>query len=313
MKDVIIVGGGISAHTAAIYTSRAGMSTLVLSAPEPDQLSYTSDVENFPGFPEGIKGMELVLNAKKQAQKFGSEYIMKDFVDSIKIKEDGRFELFIKDQKFEAYSVIISTGAAARRLDIPGEEEYFGKGVSSCATCDAAFYKDKTAIVVGGGDSAMEDALVLSKFAKKIYIIHRRDKLRASKIMQERVLGMKDKIEMKWNSIPLEVISKDNKVIGLKIKNVISGDESIVESDGIFLAIGHIPNTKFLKGKIDLDEQGYIITDKLGKTNIPGLFAAGDCQDPVFRQAITSAGTGCMAALNSERFIENLKSERKYE
>jgi thioredoxin reductase (NADPH) len=313
MKDVIIIGGGISAHTAAIYTARAGMETLVLSAPQPDQLSYTSDVENFPGFPEGIKGVQLVMNAKKQAQKFNAEYILKDFVDSIKVLDNGFFEVSMKDEKYTTRSVIISTGASARWVGMPNEEEYFGRGVSSCATCDAAFYKDKTAVVIGGGDSAMEDAIALSKFAKKIYIIHRRDKLRASKIMQDRVLGMKDKVEMKWNSVPIEVLVKDNKVIGLKIKDVASNQESEIMADGVFLAIGHIPNTKFVKGLIELDDEGYIITDKLGKTKIPGIFAAGDCQDHVFRQAITSAGTGCMAALNAERYVENLKSNGKYE
>jgi thioredoxin reductase (NADPH) len=253
------------------------------------------------------------MNAKKQAQKFNAEYILKDFVDSIKVLDNGFFEVSMKDEKYTTRSVIISTGASARWVGMPNEEEYFGRGVSSCATCDAAFYKDKTAVVIGGGDSAMEDAIALSKFAKKIYIIHRRDKLRASKIMQDRVLGMKDKVEMKWNSVPIEVLVKDNKVIGLKIKDVASNQESEIMADGVFLAIGHIPNTKFVKGLIELDDEGYIITDKLGKTKIPGIFAAGDCQDHVFRQAITSAGTGCMAALNAERYVENLKSNGKYE
>ncbi|MCB9359231.1 thioredoxin-disulfide reductase [Candidatus Woesearchaeota archaeon] len=311
MRDVIIIGGGISAHTAAIYTARAQLKPLVLAGETPDQLSYTTDVENFPGFPEGIAGPMLVMNAKKQAQRFGAEY-KQERVTNLERKGDD-FIISTPKEKYDAKTVIIATGASARMLGIPGEEKFFGKGVSSCAVCDAAFYQDKTAIVIGGGDSAMEEALALYKFCKKVIIVHRRDQLRASKIMQDRVLKLSDKISVMWDTLPLEVIGDEEgrKVIGLKVKNVKTEEEKIVDTDGVFLAIGHIPNTDAFKDVVKTDDHGYIITDK-ANTNLAGVYAAGDVQDTIFKQAITSAATGCMAALRAEKYIEEKKAKGEY-
>ena len=310
IKDVIIIGGGIASHTAAIYTARASLNTLVISGKGIDQLSQTTTVENFPGFPEGVLGPDLVSNSKKQAKKFGAEYIGDDVTKVKKIKEG--FEVSAGKETHKSRTIIICTGASARKLGIPGEDKYFGKGVSTCAVCDAALYKDKTATVIGGGDSAMEEALALYKFAKKTHIIHRRDELRASKIMQDRVLKLKGKIEMVWDTIPTEVIGDGKFVTSVKTKNVKTNKESEIKCDGMFLAIGHIPNTEIFKKLIKLDNHGYIITDKHAKTNVEGIYAAGDVQDPVFRQAITSAGAGCMASIQAERYIEKLKATGKY-
>ena len=307
--DVLIIGGGISAHTAALYTARASLKPLVVSGVAPDQLSLTTVVENYPGFPDGIMGPDLIAHCKKQAQKFGAEYIEEN-ADSFKKIKNG-FEVGVGKKKYQSRTVIISTGASARLLNIPGEQKYFGKGVSTCAVCDAALYRNKTAVVVGGGDSAMEETLALYKFAKKVYIIHRRDAFKASKIMQDRVLKLKDKIEVIWNSDVTEV--KGTRFVeSVKVKNVVTGKMSEIKADGMFLAIGHIPNTTLFKDAVKLDEQGYILTDKMGKTNVEGLYAAGDVQDHVWKQAITSAGTGCMAALNAERYLEQLKASGAY-
>ena len=309
-KDVIIIGGGISAHTAALYTARADLKPLVLSGHDPDQLSLTTMVENFPGFPDGIMGPELVQNARKQAEKFGAEY-KGIYVESFE-KKEGYFELGAKDKKFRARTIIISTGASARLLGIPGEDKYFGKGVSTCAVCDAALYRKKEVVLVGGGDSAMEEAIALYKFADKITLVHRRDTFRASKIMQNRILELKDKIHIMFDTTVTEVLGDGQFVTGVKLKNLKTGKESEIKADGFFLAIGHIPNTKMFEGKIKLDTAGYIETDKRSHTNIKGVYAAGDCQDHVFRQAITSAATGCQSAIEAERYIENLKATGKY-
>ncbi len=309
-EDIVIVGGGITSYAAAIYTARANLKPVVISSAEPDQLSLTTLVENYPGFPNGIMGPDLIKNCKDQAQKFGVNYIQ-GTVDSFKVKQ-GYYEVGLGKKKFNARSVIISTGASARRLHIKGEDKYFGKGISTCAVCDAALYKDKIAIVIGGGDSAMEEALALYKFAKKITIIHRRDKFRASKIMQDRVFKLKDKINILWDSQPVEVLGDGRFVTGAKIKNIKTSKESIIKCNGVFLAIGHNPNTKIFAGKVNLDKSGYIKTDKRGRTNLPGVFAGGDVQDYIYKQAVTSAGTGCMAAIEAEKYIENLKATKKY-
>ncbi len=309
MRDVIIIGGGISAHTAAIYTARASLSPLVLSGDEPDQLSLTTIVENFPGFPEGINGPDLIENAKKQAQRFGAEYKNAQ-VTSVK-KMAGGFEIITnEDEKFQSRTLIICTGASARKTGIPGEKQFFGRGVSTCAVCDAALYRGKTAVVIGGGDSAMEESMALYKFASKVYIVHRRDEFKASQIMQDRVLGLKDKISVLWNTVPVEVTG-EKLVKGLKIKDVNSGKESTLATDGVFLAIGHIPNTGFLKGLIELTEEGFIKGNGV-RTSVPGIYAAGDVMDPRYKQAITSAGTGCQAALEAEWYLEKLQAEGKY-
>jgi len=309
IHDIIIIGGGIAAHTAALYTSRASLNPLVISGHEPDQLSLTSEVENFPGFPKGILGPELVKNAKEQAQRFGAKYT-EGYVDSFK-KLKGYFEVWVEKTKYKARTVIIATGASARRLKIPGEDKYFGRGVSTCAVCDAALFKNKGVVVIGGGDSAMEETLALYKFAKKVTIIHRKDSFKASKIMQDRVLKLKDRVNVIFDTIVTEVLGEQF-VTGVKVKNVNTNKESIINCNGVFLAIGHIPNTKMFENVVKLDKLGYIITDKRSRTNIEGVYAAGDCQDPIFRQAITSAGTACQAAIEAERYIEHLKATRNY-
>jgi thioredoxin reductase (NADPH) len=310
MRDVIIIGGGISAHTAAIYTGRAFLSTLVLSGDDPDQLSLTTIVENFPGFPEGINGPDLIENAKKQAQRFCAEY-KNAHVSSVK-KIAGGFEVVTNEsEKFQSRTLIICTGASARRTGIPGENQFFGRGVSTCAVCDAALYRGKTAVVIGGGDSAMEESMALYKFASKVYIVHRRDEFKASQIMQDRVLGLKDKISVLWNTVPLEVVG-EKFVKGLKVKDVNTGKETLIPTDGVFLAIGHIPNTGFLKGLVELDEGGFIKGNGV-RTSVPGIYAAGDVMDPRYKQAITSAGTGCQASLEAEWYLEKLQAQGKYD
>jgi thioredoxin reductase (NADPH) len=307
-RDVIIIGGGISAHTAGVYVARANYKPLVLSGTGLDQLSLTSDVENFPGFPDGILGPDLVKDAKKQAQKFGAEYVGED-VTSVK-KVAGGFSVESKKRMYRGRTVIICTGASARKLGIPGEDDFFGKGVSTCAVCDAPFFKDKEVVVVGGGDSAMEETLALYKFASKITLVHRKDSFRASNIMQDRVLSLQDKVNVVWNSTLTKVLG-DTFITGVVIKDLRSGKEKKLACGGMFLAIGHVPNTGFLNGLLELDEQGYIRVNGV-HTSEPGVYAAGDVMDHVYRQAITSAGTGCMAALEAEKYLEELQAKGNY-
>lgn len=306
VRDIIIVGGGIAAHTAALYTARANLKPLVISAPEPDQLSLTSVVENFPGFPNGIMGAELIRNSKEQAKRFGAEYA-EGFVDSFN-KAGKIYEIGVGKNKYYSRAVIISTGASVRWLGVNGEDKYKGKGVSTCAVCDAALYRNKEVVVIGGGDAAMEETLALYKFAKKITIIHRRDKFKASKIMQERVLRLKDKVNVSWNSSVEEILGDGRFVTGVKIKNVKTNEVKEVKCDGVFLAIGHTPNVKAFQKLVKLDKLDYIKTDERCRTNLPGVFAAGDVQDPIYRQAVTSAGSGCIAAIEAERYVEDLKA-----
>ncbi|HEX9664644.1 MAG TPA: thioredoxin-disulfide reductase [Patescibacteria group bacterium] len=303
LNNVIIIGGGIAAHTAAIYTARASLKPLVISAAEPDQLSLTTTVENWPGYVDGVQGPELIADSKKQAQKFGAEYISGQ-VNSVKKTEEG-FDIIAGDKSFQTKTVIIATGASARRLNIPGEDQYFGRGVSTCAVCDAALFRDKDVVVVGGGDSAMEETLALYKFARSIKLIHRRDAFKASQIMRDRVLGLTDKVEILYSHQALEVLGDGKFVTGVKVKDLKNDKDYEIAVNGMFLAIGHTPNTKFLEGLVELDDQGYIVTDKRSRTSVEGIYAAGDVQDPIFRQAITSAGAGCQAALEAERHIEN--------
>ncbi|MFH0969911.1 MAG: thioredoxin-disulfide reductase [Candidatus Diapherotrites archaeon] len=306
-RNVIIIGGGISAHTAAVYAARASLNPLVISGETPDQLSLTTLVENFPGFPDGVMGPDLIDRAREQAKKFGAEYVMETVISISKF--DNGFEVKTNENSYMGKTIILSTGASARTTSIKGEKEFFGRGVSTCAVCDAALYRNKTAIVIGGGDSAMEESMALSKFASHVTIVHRRDSFRASQIMQNRVLGMKDKISVVWNAVPIEVLG-GKQVTGVKIRDIITKKEKIIPADGVFLAIGHIPNTSFLKGFVDLDSAGYIKVDGV-KTSQSGVFAAGDVMDPRYRQAITSAGTGCKAALEAEWFLERGSMERK--
>ena len=304
MHKAVIVGTGPAGLTAAIYLARANMEPLVIEGPEPGgQLTLTTDVENFPGFPDGVLGPELMENMKKQALRFGAT-IERGWVKDIdfterpyKISTDTLGDIV-------AESVLISTGASAKLLGIPGETENMGRGVSTCATCDGFFFRGKKIVVIGGGDSAMEEATFLTKFASEVKILHRRNELRASKIMQERARS-NEKISWKLNASPVEVVAANNKVSGIKVKNSDTGAAEIVETDGIFVAIGHRPNTDFLKGKLQMDDKGYIkVEPGTTRTNIPGVFACGDVQDFTYRQAITAAGTGCMAAMDCERFLE---------
>jgi len=304
MHEIAIIGSGPAGYTAGIYAGRANLSPVLFEGLESGgQLMLTTDVENYPGFEDGIMGPELMQVFKKQAQRFGTE-IKTEIVDSIE-KIDGGFLLKSSKDNYEFKSVVISTGASAKWLGVPGEKELQGYGVSACATCDGFFFKDLEVIVVGGGDSAMEEALFLTKFAKKVHIVHRRDSFRASKIMQDRVLAH-EKINVLWNKEIIE-INGDKKVSSVTIKNIESGTEENVDIDGVFLAIGHTPNVSFLDGMIELDEKGYIKTGFTSdtSTSVPGIFAAGDVADSVYRQAITAAGTGCQAAIDAERWLDN--------
>ena len=303
-KKVIIIGSGPAGLTAAIYAARANLEPLVLEGSQPGgQLTITTDVENFPGFPKGIIGPDLMDDMRKQAVRFGAqcEYKVVDETDLSK----SPFTIWAKDEKYTADTVIVSTGASARLLGLKSEKELMGYGVSACATCDGFFFKEKEILVVGGGDSAAEEAIFLTKFASKVTIIHRRDELRASKIMQERVFE-NNNIEILWNNSVEDILgTKESGVTGVVLKNTASGELKEMNCDGIFMAIGHIPNTKVFKDQIDLDDKGYIIT-KPGSTNtnISGVFACGDVQDQIYRQAVTAAGTGCMSAIDAERWLE---------
>ncbi|MAG15979.1 thioredoxin-disulfide reductase [Candidatus Woesearchaeota archaeon] len=302
MENVVILGSGIAGLTAAIYNARANLKPVVVSGiKEGGQLMLTTSVENFPCFPKGILGPEMVSKAREQAKKFGARF---EDGDVKKVEVKGKTFVVTTDEgKIESKAVIVATGASARMLGLESEKKYFARGVHTCATCDGIFYVGKEIVVIGGGDSAMEESLFLTKHATKVTIIHRRDSFRASKIMQERIKKNK-KISVIFDSVVEEVLGDEGKVTGIKIKNVKTNEEKEMKTDAVFLSIGHIPNTKFLEGVVDLDEQGYIKTEHNMHTAVPGLFAAGDCQDRVYRQAITAAGTGCQAALEAEKYLE---------
>lgn len=302
MEQVVIIGGGPAGYTAALYAARANLAPVVLTGRVlGGQLSLTSEIENFPGFPGGLGGLELMERMREQAEHFGA-VVKYEEVATVDFQADAH-RLTTDQGDYEAMTVIICTGSSPRLLDVPGEEAFFGRGVSTCATCDGAFYKDRKVVVVGGGDSAMEESTFLTRFADHVWVVHRRDELRASKIMQERAFN-NPKVEMVWNAQVQEVLGDEKAgVTGVRVGNVVTDEETVLDADGLFIAIGHIPNTTLFEGKIDLDEQGYILTDRRQHTSIPGVFAGGDVQDHTFRQAITAAGTGCAAAMEAEKYI----------
>jgi len=298
------LGTGPAGLTAALYTARAQLKPLVLHGNTPGgQLTTTTEVENFPGFVEGVDGNQLIDSMTKQAERFGATF---QYGEVKEVDFNSRpFKIQTFDQVILAKSLIIATGARPRKMGIESETAYWTKGVTSCATCDGFFYKGQEVIVIGGGDSAMEEASFLTRMCKKVYLIHRRDKFRASRIMTERVLK-NEKIEVLYNSVIEEVVGDGKLVTGVRVKNVENGEAKTLPVKGVFLAIGHIPNTDPFKGKLDMDENGYLLTQHhSSKTNIEGVFACGDCQDHVFRQAITAAGSGCMGAIEAERYLES--------
>ena len=305
VENVVIVGTGCAGLTAAIYTGRANLQPLVLEGGLPGgQLTTTSEVENFPGFPEGVDGFQLMQNLRKQAEKFGTRY---ESGTVLRLDPSTRpFTLQLADREIRARTVIVATGASPRLTGIPGEKElYGGKGVTTCATCDGAFYRKMDVAVLGGGDSAAEEALFLTRFASKVYLVHRRDTLRASRIMAERVLAH-DKIQMVWDSVPVAVEGvAQGAVSGLRVRHVKTGAEQVLAVKGVFVAIGHVPNTEPFKDAVDTDEQGYFkpVAGSQVRTKTPGVFVAGDCADHVYRQAITAAGMGCQAAIEAERWL----------
>jgi thioredoxin reductase (NADPH) len=302
-RQVVIIGTGPSGLTAALYTARADMAPLVFEGHEPGgQLTLTTDVENFPGFPNGVNGPELIDSMKKQAARFGADFESKTVISVDTSKRPFKITCN-DDSEYMADTVIISTGASAKFLGLDNEKKLTGRGLSTCATCDGFFYRDKIVHVVGGGDTAMEDASFIAKFAKIVYVVHRRDTLRASKPMQERIFSH-EKIEMVWDNEVSEIKFDDSGVTGIEVTNLKTGEKSLRETDGLFYAIGHTPNTKFLKGQIDLDEGGFINTTNEVETNVVGIFACGDVKDSYYRQAITASGSGCQAAMRAERFLE---------
>lgn len=304
MEKVVILGTGPAGLTSAIYLARANMKPIVIEGTQPGgQLTLTTEVENFPGFVDGIMGPELMDNMRKQAERFGAEF-KRGWVTDVDLSKSPYTLKVSGLGEIQTEALIISTGASAKLLTIPGEKENIGRGVSTCATCDGFFYRGKKVIIVGGGDSAMEEANFLTKFASEVTVIHRREELRASKIMQQRARE-NEKISWALNKTPVEVLSDGMKVTGLKVLDNETGEEEIIQTDGIFVAIGLTPNTSFLHGQLDTDETGYInVVPGTTETNVPGVFACGDVQDKKYRQAITAAGTGCMAALDAERYLE---------
>lgn len=305
---LIIIGSGPAGFTAALYAGRANLSPIVFEGLQPGgQLTITTEVENYPGFPNGIMGPELMEIMRQQAHRFGATSIYKTITKVDFLQRP--FRLWAEDEEYSADAVIVATGASAKLLGLPSEKEYMGYGVSACATCDGFFFKNQEVIVVGGGDTAIEEATFLTKFASKVTIVHRRDQLRASKIMQERAFR-NPKIAFVWDSVIEEILGKTENgkksVTGVRLKNVKTGAVTEMKTDGVFIGIGHKPNTDLFKGQLEMDEAGYLkLQGRSTRTNIPGVFAAGDVADSVYRQAVTAAGSGCAAAIDAERWLES--------
>jgi thioredoxin reductase (NADPH) len=303
-RDVIILGSGPAGLTAAIYAARADLKPLVIEGAQPGgQLTITTDVENYPGFEQPIMGPELMEVMKKQAARFGTEF---DFATVERVALDGPVKTLHADGKtYHTRSLVVATGASARWLGLPSEEKLKGHGVSACATCDGFFFRDRVIVVVGGGDTALEEATFLTKFGSVVYLVHRRDQLRASKAMQDRAFK-NPKIKFVWNTVVTDV-EGEGKVSGVRLRDVVTGKEHTLDCSGLFVAIGHTPNTEIFKGQLAMDENGYLLVEPgSSKTNVPGVFAAGDVADHVYRQAVTAAGMGCMAALDAERYLGEL-------
>jgi thioredoxin reductase (NADPH) len=305
VRDVIIIGSGPAGYTAAIYTARANLKPLVIEGVQSGgALMITTEVENFPGFADPVMGPDLMDNMRKQAERFGAQ-LLTDDATAVELAGDIK-TVRVGETAYRARSVILATGSAYRPLDVPGEKEMLGHGVSSCATCDGFFFRNQRIAVVGGGDSAMEEANFLTRFAESVTIIHRRDAFRASRIMADRALA-NPKIDVEWNTVVTEVLSADGRVHGLRARDVVSGAERTLDVTGIFIAIGHNPRSELFADQIDLDEGGYVVVDAPStRTSLPGVFAAGDLVDHTYRQAITAAGTGCAAALDTERYLAAL-------
>jgi len=303
MRNVVIIGSGCAGLTAAIYAARANLKPLVIRGLEAGgQLTLTTLVENFPGFPKGVQGPELIERMQNQAAEFGAEF-MEGYVTRADLSRRP-LVIDVESETVQTRTLIIASGASAKMLGLESERKLLGHGVSTCATCDGYFYRGKEVAVVGGGDTAAEEAMFLTRYATQVSIIHRRDQLRASKIMQDR-LFLNEKIKFIWDSAVVDVLDVDRcEVTGVKLKSTKTGDETIKSCDGVFMGIGHSPNTSLFRGQLEMNEVGYLITHDGSKTNVPGVFAAGDVQDHIYRQAITAAGSGCMAAIDAERFLE---------
>ncbi|MDG4774103.1 thioredoxin-disulfide reductase [Solwaraspora sp. WMMD792] len=313
VRNLIIIGSGPAGYTAAVYAARANLRPLVIEGVQSGgALMTTTEVENFPGFPDGIMGPELMDSIRKQAERFGAEFVTDD-VTRVELADTGTpgtteaSTVYVGETGYRAKAIILATGSAWRPLNVPGEQEFLGHGVSSCATCDGFFFRGQHVVVVGGGDSAMEEATFLTRFAESVTIVHRRDEFRASQIMAARALG-NDKIRVEWNSVVEEILGADGKVSGIRLRNTHTGESRTLDVTGVFVAIGHDPRSEMFRGQVELDENGYVLVDSPStRTSVPGVFAAGDLVDHTYQQAITAAGSGCAAALDAERYLATLE------